>query len=389
MRSFLASRFELPNYTGRIVPFEGLRGFAALIVFFVHFKALFGDYLPSGSFLHRVTSVTGAFGHTGVDIFFVLSGYLIYGIVMRDRFRYGPYLRRRFRRLYPTFLGVFVLYLVLSVLFPEHSKLPGPPVAKLIYILANLAMLPGVLNIVPVIAPAWSLSYELVYYVSLPLIVAALAIRRWRWWSRIAFFLFLALLHVILCAVGIDGHVRFVMFAAGIVIWELGQNLALAGRLNAWGELAAILAFCAALAILGILYSNDGMTTVVMTKAPRVYGLLMFVTAFFLVLHAAFFDGILKKIFSWDYLRWVGNMSYSYYLIHGLTLHGVLLVLNSQFGWLPHSDFNFVLLFGICVVASLTCAGVLYLYLEKPFLLETRAIRRATEREPVAQAKEG
>jgi hypothetical protein len=29
MRSFLASRFELPDYAGRIVPFEGLRGFAA------------------------------------------------------------------------------------------------------------------------------------------------------------------------------------------------------------------------------------------------------------------------------------------------------------------------------------------------------------------------
>lgn len=32
------------------------------------------------------------------------------------------------------------------------------------------------------------------------------------------------------------------------------------------------------------------------------------------------FDGKIKKLFSWSFLRRLGNMSYSYYLIHGLTL---------------------------------------------------------------------
>jgi exopolysaccharide production protein ExoZ len=380
MRSFLASWFELPDYAGRILPFEGLRGFAALIVFFVHFRALFGDRIETGSFLHWATSIAGAFGHTGVDIFFVLSGYLIYGIVMRDRFRYFPYLLRRFRRLYPTFLAVFVVYLVLSAVFPEQSKLPGLATEKLIYILANLAMLPGIFPIAPIIAPAWSLSYELVFYLVLPVVIVGLGIRRWVWWHRIVFFLFLEAIHTILCAAGMANHVRFIMFAAGIVLWEVGKNYSPAGKLNAWGECAAIVFFCANLAIIGITYAKSGPMTVVLTRVPQFYSLSLFVTIFFLVLHAVFFDGVLSRLLSWDYLRWVGNMSYSYYLIHGLALHGVQKVVDSRFIALPHTVFNFVALFGFCVTASLSCAAALYLWVEKPLSLQPRAAKSAIAR---------
>ena len=382
MRSFLASRFELPNYAGRIVPLEGMRGMAALIVFLVHFRALFGDRIEPESFLYRATRVAGAFGHTGVDIFFVISGFLIYGIVMRDRFRYGNYLLRRLQRLYPTFLCVLGLYLALSAVFPVYSKLPPSIPGSVVYILANLAMLPGIFNITPIISPAWSLSYEMVFYVTLPICVFGLRIRRWLSWHRIAFFLFLAILYTSLCAVGIGAHVRFIMFAAGIILWEVRPHFISTRRLNKWSEDVAIVAFGANLATIGV-YSNNGPMTLVLTRVPYFYSLSLFITVFFLALHAMFFDGLLKRVFSWDYLRWVGNMSYSYYLIHGLALHGIGMLVILLFPALPRTPFYFIVLFVVSLMASLVSAAMIFLWVEKPLSLERRVTGQANKREPV------
>ena len=261
VRSFLASRFELPHSSGRIVPFEGLRGFAILLVFFVHFGALFGKRLEAGTFLSRATAFAEGMGHAGVEVFFFLSGFLIYGIVMRDRFQLGSYLSRRFWRLYPTFLTVTAAILAVYWIFPQASKLPSIALGKSLYILSNLAMLPGVFDIEPLTAPAWSLSYEMVFYVTLPLIIAALGIRRWAWWHRIVFFVSLAAIHALLNVVGVDGKVRFIMFAAGISLCEISRNCQPAEKLNSWGESAAILAFAANLAAIGIAFSGVVPTT--------------------------------------------------------------------------------------------------------------------------------
>jgi len=68
-------------------------------------------------------------GHSGVDLFFVLSGYLIYGALIRKKVSYLSFFRRSVERIYPTFLCVFAIYLVLSILFPEENKIPARSLA--------------------------------------------------------------------------------------------------------------------------------------------------------------------------------------------------------------------------------------------------------------------
>jgi peptidoglycan/LPS O-acetylase OafA/YrhL len=60
------------------------------------------------------------------------------------------------------------------------------------YLFANFLMLPGILPIVPLITVAWSLSYELSFYLTLPLLIKWLHIPAWPRPARIAFFLALA-----------------------------------------------------------------------------------------------------------------------------------------------------------------------------------------------------
>ena len=106
VKKLLEALFDSPGWNDRIVPMEGMRGFAALLVFFVHFNALFHTYLWPGFLVARLANIAGSFGHTGVDLFFLLSGFLIYGIVLKKHPSYGDFLWRRIRRLYPVFVLV-------------------------------------------------------------------------------------------------------------------------------------------------------------------------------------------------------------------------------------------------------------------------------------------
>jgi peptidoglycan/LPS O-acetylase OafA/YrhL len=73
---------------------EGMRGMSAGIVFFVHFYALFGSRAEGGS-LDATFRFLASAGHCGVDVFFALSAYIIYGLIIEKPIRYGPFLRRR------------------------------------------------------------------------------------------------------------------------------------------------------------------------------------------------------------------------------------------------------------------------------------------------------
>src|SRR5690242_8704966 len=95
--------YELSGSNGRLRPMEGLRGLAVLMVFFVHLDALFGVYARHSTLLSRPLHFLGIVGNAGVDLFFVLSGYLIYGALMRHTVGFIDFLRRRAERIYPTF----------------------------------------------------------------------------------------------------------------------------------------------------------------------------------------------------------------------------------------------------------------------------------------------
>jgi peptidoglycan/LPS O-acetylase OafA/YrhL len=101
----------------------GLRGVAAILVFFAHL----GEILPSrGITLHVPTIIDRLFpnGAREVDIFFVLSGFVL-ALIYRQWFAdsvtkksYGKFLRRRFARIYP--LHAAMLVMVILLVFAAH-----------------------------------------------------------------------------------------------------------------------------------------------------------------------------------------------------------------------------------------------------------------------------
>lgn len=353
-------RFELVRggAKGNLVPMEGLRGVAVALVFLVHYFTLTERNLVAAGQGTGVLEGIRAIGHTGVDLFFVLSGYLIYGTLISREQGYAGFMARRVRRIYPAFLAVFGIYLVLAIALPSVARLPREAWAATVYVVQNLLLLPGLWPVEPLITVAWSLSYEMFFYLVTPVIVGVLGLRRRTVGTRIALLLAATALLVGYCALE-GGHVRLSMFLAGALLFECAR---------AWPQRSAppavaMLALVLALAL--TVQRVDGSAG----YALRTLGLYV---AFALLCSAAFGrpGAWLARAMSWTPLRWLGNMSYSYYLIHGLVLSALAAVAGKLFGTVPLA-WPLVLalmvpVFGLTLVVS----ALLFLWVERPYSLQ-------------------
>ncbi|MGE3934072.1 MAG: acyltransferase family protein [Rhodospirillaceae bacterium] len=340
---------------GRLLSMEGLRGLAVLLVFFVHYTDLIRPWLGADDAWARTVSVILAdVGNAGVDLFFMLSGYLIYGSLLARRQPFAVFLRRRAQRLYPTFVVVFALYVVLSLALPRESKIPGDPLDAGLYLVANLLFLPGVFDIRPMIAVAWSLSYEVLFYLTVPCLFVLVRLRDWPAAARTA--LCLGLTVIILVLLGDRGEpMRMGGFAAGMLLYETTRRPAgRAGDLLGLGGIGLLL---------GIWLVNDPAG-----REPLRFALLWF--AFYAICRASLAgDGVVDRLFRWKPLRWLGNMSYSYYLIHGLVLKATTTALARVMP--PPVTVEHVFWLALPPMFLLTAAvgAVLFLAVEKPLSL--------------------
>ncbi len=370
--------FELgPVENRRLLSMEGLRGVAVLLVFGVHYAALFQVWADPDPTTSAAAAAMRQVGHAGVDLFFVLSGYLIYGAAIRGRVGYVPFMRRRIRRIYPTFLLVFVVYLALSLAAPSLSRLPTEPGSLIAYLAANLLLLPGLFPIEPLITVAWSLSFEFAYYLTLPLIVAAAGLRSRTAYQRMAFFTALLVLYLASCLVVPVLPARLAMFVGGIIMYDvlgLARSRSDTGAASRPVLVAPVVVGCAVLVVIGSWIGASPDPTVKISPASDVIRVACLVVAFGVLSGLAFLPGsAIGRPLSWAPLRWLGNMSYSFYLIHGLVTNVLARILTAK---LPQGG-SVLLFWGFLpvslAVASAVSAG-LFMLVERPFSLDGRGL---------------
>jgi exopolysaccharide production protein ExoZ len=294
-------------------------------------------------------------GNAGVDLFFVLSGYLIYGTLIKREKPFFLYIRRRIQRIYPTFLVVFILNIVLSLVFPVESKFPDGLFLSLIYIIENLLLLPGLFKIDPIITVARSLSYEFFFYLLIPVFLSAFGIRMWSSHARLIFFLAVSLIGFTVFWFE-DGHIRLLMFVVGIVLYEtLDCTQYQPPPIS--GLFAIVVACVAMIAILDFELSD------------WLQFITLYLSIFLLCWDCFASSSMISKLFSIAPFRWYGNMSYSYYLIHGITLKGSFVLLAITFP----SDYSANELFRIMLlpmfISTLIPATILFIFVEKPYSL--------------------
>lgn len=122
---WIADKFELSRHGAgqNVQPMEGLRGFAVFLVFLVHFVSVTQGWTTPHSQLVGFTDAIHTLGNAGVDLFFVLSGYLIYGSLIKREQDFFPFMRRRIVRIYP-FASFLRSTWRLQCLAPSPARFP-------------------------------------------------------------------------------------------------------------------------------------------------------------------------------------------------------------------------------------------------------------------------
>lgn len=173
---------------GRIPVLDGLRGIAILLVMVFHFW-VFGT--ATGTTLwERVYASAAGMGWAGVDLFFVLSGFLITGILYDSRGRehyYRVFYGRRTVRIFPLYYASLALFfwiipfLLMRLHRLEFSAIYNSPLAKLFawtYLVNWYEGLRGFNVLALPLQHFWSLAIEEQFYLVWPFLVLTLARRR-------------------------------------------------------------------------------------------------------------------------------------------------------------------------------------------------------------------
>lgn len=157
----------LPSPRSHVAALDGLRGVAFGIVFLYH---LCGDLMGRRPFW-----IQGGF--LGVDVFFVLSGYLLTSLLLEDtahsrRVPWRPFYARRVVRLYPALLVFCAVHLayVVAVGLPVRVQLWS--IGGVLLGVGNYLRLPGGAIVNEGFAHLWTLSVEWQFYLVAPLLVA-------------------------------------------------------------------------------------------------------------------------------------------------------------------------------------------------------------------------
>jgi peptidoglycan/LPS O-acetylase OafA/YrhL len=288
---------------GHVPALDGLRGIAIAAVCANHF---FG--LPGGYF--------------GVDLFFVLSGFLITTLLLEERDRRSSislrdFYIRRARRLLPALLAFLVASFV-CVLLVHGSRAPVTARSFLYggFYLTNIARAfqhPDPISGTP-FAMLWSLAQEEQFYLVWPLLLIGLLRFRRDTIAKILLTLFAGLFIYQLSLViegatwsrlyyGPDTHL------GGLVI---GCFAAVVRREGA--RLPARVGWVAAVFVLGAMIGVAG------TLQSEVFGSPLVALCCGAVVVAALEPGLLGRVLSMRWLTPVGRVSYSLYLWQGLAL---------------------------------------------------------------------
>lgn len=144
----------MPREAGRLLEIDALRGLAAMAVVLFHFTQRFVELFAPA----QPPSLRLAQGHYGVNLFFIVSGFVIFMTLDRTRTPMD-FVVSRFSRLFPAYWCAIALtfFITLALALPLKTVTP-------LQALANVFMIHGLFKVPHVDGVYWTLQVELLFY---------------------------------------------------------------------------------------------------------------------------------------------------------------------------------------------------------------------------------
>lgn len=351
----LASRNKLPHLTSsdgrRYLFLDGLRGIAAISVInthiwrLAHYGFTFEGYNPQLQYNHF-------FGSIGVQIFFCITGFLFFDQIIKKKatFDWEKFFKARIKRLVPIYIVAISLCVIMFLCFDTTRTLKSLDYYKIIRLFffgfygagagediggAN----PGVYTVV-----IWTLSFEWAFYLFMPILCVIVK----------STYLFIIAL-IASTALAATGY-----YSGSELLWPLFATGGIAAYLFNKGVEVKGLASHALILVAAALV---GLYFYVGQKRLYIVNSYLIVSAFFIIFIIA-----RNKLFENKTLVYLGEVSYSLYLLHVLIINAISLISLKFFGKTVISEWSVV---AVYAVTSAICAYISYLsfkYIEYQFI---------------------
>jgi peptidoglycan/LPS O-acetylase OafA/YrhL len=341
--------------TNRILELDGLRAFAVLLVVFYH-MAYWAKSIP---FINQTNEILPLIGEEGVHIFFVISGFIITFLLIKEyevtgKISLVSFYQRRFFRIIPPLLAylsaICILY-TLGVITTNYTNLIWS-----ILFLGNLHLFEGGMSSYWFFGHTWSLAVEEQYYLIFPLIMVwLLSFRKMRAITVLSIILFCFSIGVNRIALAASEHIspewiklsafnQFRYIIAGVLlalhkdkIEQMVKNTSL---------------FIPSLLIAVVI------TTYYVSEYKLLFYSLHTIISFIYALLIMWFISNPEKcsILRWKVIQWIGRCSYSIYLWQQLFTGDARFYNTRSIAQSPI----------LATIAILSCAAISYYFIEIP-----------------------
>lgn len=304
-------------------------------------------------------------GFAGVDMFFVVSGYLMTGILSRAAASDAVILsfyRRRFWRIVPAYVVTIALTLVIGAawLLPVDAERLGMSAVAAIAFVPNFFFAAGVgyFDIAAIYKPllhTWSLGVEAQFYLIWPLLVVWFT--RLRPSTRKLAYAALVLASLIFCQIFAITDPKVAFFSLPARLWQFGLGaLAVEGQRFRFsqpgGRAASALRVCACAAILATpWFVGEG------DAWPAPYAIPICLSTAILLWLGDDRDALTTRLLSSPPMSFIGRISYSLYLVHWP------LVVFVGYAYFPQAPLGLRL---ISLIACVPLAMAIYHFVEAP-----------------------